>query len=284
MSAALQRLSERQHDLLGKWFPDAVVERDHSWGLTETTVIQLRCHDDRYIVKAAPVGDRHLSRELQAHELWLKPWASRGRAVRLVQADAEASILATEFVPGHLVLDSPVADDPGAYRQAGELLALFHQQTSVLDPEYESKANASMLSWLDGPNRIEPAAARELRRMLDSWPTPPAQLVPTHGDWQPRNWLWNDGALIPIDFGRVALRPAMTDFARLHVQDFRRNAVLEAAFLSGYGSDPRDSKAWLRIRAREAVGTAAWAYVHKDPEFEAQGHSMIAEVLASRNG
>lgn len=45
------------------------------------------------------------------------------------------------------------------------------------------------------------------------------------------------------------------------------------------GSDPREADAWMRLRIREAVGTAAWAYKVGDEAFEQQGHRMIAEVL-----
>lgn len=280
--AGRRDIDRRQRQLLDEWFPDAVVERDHSWGLTGTVVLQVRSDGGRYIVKAAPPGDSHLSRELRAHAEWLSPWITLGRAPRLVHANAAAAILATEFLPGHLVLGSQVADDAEAYRQAGELLRLLHQQQHVVDHEHESRANTRMRRWLDGPHRIAPVEVRALRRMLDSWPNPPVTLVPTHGDWQPRNWLWNDGALFPIDFGRASLRPAMTDFARLDVQEFRKNPALETAFLDGYGTDPRVPEAWFRTKVREAVGTAAWAFMHDDEAFEQQGHTMIADVLGEQ--
>jgi hypothetical protein len=78
----------------------------------------------------------------------------------------------------------------------------------------------------------------------------------------------------------AALRPALTDFARLSVQQFRADPALEAAFLNGYGPDPREPEAWHRNRIREAIGTAVWAYRVHDEPFEQQGHRMIAEALA----
>ena len=104
--------------------------------------------------------------------------------------------------------------------------------------------------------------------------------MPTHGDWQPRNWLVHEGVISVIDFGRAALRPAMSDFSRLTAQDFRRDAALEAAFLDGYGSDPREPGAWHRTLVREAISTAVWAHQVGDVAFEAQGHRMIADALA----
>ena len=83
-----------------------------------------------------------------------------------------------------------------------------------------------------------------------------------------------------IDFGRAGLRPAAEDFERLAVQEFARHPGAEEAFLSGYGEDPREPDAWFRQRVRSAIGTACWAHLVGAQDFEAQGHRMIARVLA----
>ncbi len=38
--------------------------------------------------------------------------------------------------------------------------------------------------------------------------TPPVSVVPTHGDWQPRNRLIKDDVVSVIDFGRAELLPS----------------------------------------------------------------------------
>ncbi len=195
--------------------------------------------------------------------------------------DAEARLLVTRYLPGQLVLGSEHSDDPSVYRQAGELLAMFHAQAAVTDEDYERRANDKALAWLSGPHRIAPRTVELLRAQIAGWPTPPAALTPTHGDWQPRNWLIHNDVVSVVDFGRAAMRPALTDFARLAVQEFRRDTCLEVAFLDGYGTDPREPGAWYRTRVREAIGTAAWARQVGDEAFEAQGHRMIADVLSS---
>lgn len=156
---------------------------------------------------------------------------------------------------------------------------MFHAQAAVTDDDYERRENQKSLEWLRGPHRIAASTAERLRAEIATWPVPAATLVPTHGDWQPRNWLVRNGIVSVIDFGRAAMRPALTDFARLAARDFRRDPELEAAFLDGYGTDPRESRAWHRTRVREAIGTAAWACRVSDETFEARGHRMIAEAL-----
>ena len=280
MTSGLDKLSSQQRRLVNLWLPGAIVEEDHSWGLVETIVLRLRHAGSRLIVKAGADHDDHIEREIQAHLEWLAPWTSMGRASVLKSFDVEAKLLVTSWLPGRLVLGTDHADHPDTYRQAGQLLALLHAQTAVKDVGYESRENRRSLAWLSGPHRISADVEEQLRVEIASWPTPAETLVPTHGDWQPRNWLIHDGVVRIIDFERVAMRPASSDFARLAAQDFRRNPALEAAFLEGYGPDPREALAWHRHCIRQAIGTAAWAHRVGDEEFEAQGHRMISEALS----
>ena len=55
------------------------------------------------------------------------------------------------------------ADAPATYRQAGELLALFHAQAAVTDDGYERRENEKSLAWLGGPHRIAASTAERLR-------------------------------------------------------------------------------------------------------------------------
>lgn len=272
-------LTERQRALLDIWLPGAEVARDHSWGLVGTTVLELVHDDARYIVKAGDENDHHLARELRAHRNWLEPWTSSGRAPQLVHADEVAKLLVTRFLPGTLVEGSASEFLPATYRQAGQLLAQLHQQLAVVDEDFEAREKAKAIQWLDKSHRIAPEVAAKLRSMVQAWPTPATTLVPTHGDWQPRNWLTLAGTVSVIDFGRADLRPALTDFARLSAQQFRTDTALETAFLEGYGDDPREPAAWRRNQTWLAIGTAVWAYQVGDERFEQQGHRMIAEAL-----
>ena len=136
------------------------------------------------------------------------------------------------------------------------------------------------LASLDSEHRIAPETVERLRAILLAYAPVPVLLVPTHGDWQPRNWLVDGEILRPIDFGRADWRPDFTDFARLAVRQFATDPVLEAAFLEGYGPDPRMPELWRMLLVREAIGTAVWAYLVGDERFEMEGLRMIAEVLA----
>ncbi|MEO7269213.1 MAG: phosphotransferase [Knoellia sp.] len=273
------RLSPAQRALVGEWLPGAAFVRDHSWGLVGTVVLEAVLDGDSVIVKAADEMDGHLVRELRAHREWLEPWVAAGRAPRLLHSDADAKVLVTQFIPGELVEGSPPEHEPETYRQAGVLLASLHAQLEAVDEGYWLRERAGALGWLDKEHCIEADVEARLRDIVESWPTPVSVLVPTHGDWQPRNWVIHDRLVYAIDFGRAALRPAYTDFARLAAQQFLRDPRLEEAFLEGYGSDPRDPQGWQRQLIREAIGTAVWAHQVGDVDFEAQGHRMLAAAL-----
>lgn len=253
--------------------------RDHSWGLVGTVVLEALAGERRVVIKAFEAGNGHFRRELRAHREWLEPWTSVGRAPRLLHVDERAVVVVTEFLPGGLVQGSGAEFVSDTYVQAGQLLAALHGQLGVVDDEYWIREKASALAWLDRDHRISSDVEGRVREVVNAWPTPGCVVVPTHGDWQPRNWIVDDGVVSAIDFGRAALRPAYTDFARLAAQQFLLGPALEAAFVEGYGSDPREPEGWQCQRVREAIGTAVWAHQVGDADFEAQGHRMLAAAL-----
>ncbi len=279
MVDGLAALTARQRALLTTWLPNAECVRDHSWGLVGTTVLELSHDDVHYIVKAGDHADHHLARELRAHEQWLEPWTSRGVAPRLIHADGEAKILLREHLDGHLVEGAPEDVRCDTYAQAGRLLALLHGQLSRVDETYEANANATTLRWLESPHAIAARDVSRVRAEVASWPTPVSVVVPTHGDWQPRNWLVHNGEVRVIDFGRADVRPAFTDLTRLAAQQFRGHPERESAFLEGYGGDPREPDAWRREQLRAAVSTTAWAHQVSNSSFERQGLRMMADAL-----
>jgi hypothetical protein len=276
------RLTPEQASLVGAWFPGAEPVTDLSWDLVDTTVLHLRVPGvGDVVVKAAGHENAHLPREMDAYRSGvLAPL--RDRVPRLLHADRARRVLAVGFLPGVLVASDPaLADDVEVHRQAGELLGHLHRQPPVVDGGWERRQDAKALAWLDRPHRLDPSLVDRLRELLRDNRYRPSTLVPTHGDWQPRNWLWGDGRLLVIDLGRFEPRPAQTDLARLAHQHWREHPELEAAFVDGYGGDPRDPVTWRMVRLREAVGTACYAFAVGDATFEAQGHAMIDEALAA---
>lgn len=273
-------------ELVGAWLGPVRVVADRSWGLTGTRVWQVRAQDGTLAaVKAYGPAGHHFERELAAHTEVLPALAGHGRTPRLLGADAEHRVLALEWLAGDLVAGHPAETVPQTYRQAGELLARLHAAASRVDGDWESAEDARALARLDAEHRIEPAVEAEVRRVLAAHEHPPARVVPTHGDFQPRNWVVDDaGTVRLIDFGRFAWRPPATDLARLDAQQLAGRPDLTAAFVEGYGADPRRGPGWRRARLREAIAAAVWSYQVGATALEAQGHRMIAAALAAAPG
>lgn len=260
---------------------DPRLVRDMSWNLVESTVLHVRAGDRDLVVKAGGPSNHHIARELAAHPEHTSPLVDTGHAAGLLAADAELRIMLLDHLPGLLIEGTAAERNADTHRHAGALLRRLHDQAAREDDEYEKRVNARALRWLDGEHRVDPDAAQHARRILESVPTPPVTVVPTHGDWQPRNWLIDGGTVQVIDFGRFAFRPAATDLTRLAAQQWRDRPDLERAFFDGYGDDPREPGRWRLHTLREAVGTACWAYQVGDESFERQGHRMLAEALSA---
>lgn len=262
--------------------PGHQLVRDLAWGLVDTAVLHVHHGGLDLVVKAGGPANHHIEREIVAYATWTGPLAEADRAPLLVHAVRSRNLLVTTLLPGELVQGRPEELAPAVHRQAGELLAALHRQTQRLERTWEVTARERVVGWLQRPHRIDADTVRRVEGVLASWDVARATVVvPTHGDYHPRNWLVDRGRVSVIDFGRAAWRPPETDLARLAAQQWRARPDLEEAFLEGYGDDPREEPTWSLVQLGEAVGTAVWAYQVGDERFERQGHRMLVEALAA---
>lgn len=253
---------------------------DFSWGLVDTQVLHVRARGEDLIVKAASPSNHHIHQEINAHESVTGPLVALGLTSRLIAASRSLNILIATYQEGVLVEGTDAELNADIHRQAGTALRVLHEQAVRIDDEYEHRAVARAFAWLSREHRMEPAAVAQAQEVLDSYDPAPIEVVPTHGDWHPRNWLVDGSRLRVIDFGRFDWRPAATDLGRLAAQQWREDPALEGALIDGYGSDPRDEQVWKIDQLREAIATAGWAYSVGAEAFEAQGHRMLREALA----
>lgn len=272
-------LSEQQSEYVASQLESPVIIEDLSWNLVDTKVLQVQAGHHDFVVKAAPTTNHHIGREITAHESYTGPLVRLARTGRFVAADRTANVLIMSFQTGVLVEGTAGELTPEVHREAGSVLRVFHDQQACVDDAYERRITDKAATWLDRDHRIPPRVEAEIRRILSAYRPASIVVVPTHGDWQPRNWLIDDERVRVIDFGRFDFRPAATDLCRLATQQWKQVPALEAAFLSGYGSDPRHEPVWSMDLLREAIGTAVWAFLVGDVDFEAQGHRMLEEAI-----
>ena len=273
------RLSEQQARLAEGWLGAPALIADMSWRQLETTVLHVKASGTTVIIKAAGPGNHHIGREIKAHSSYTGPLLTRGRVGEMLHASRSSNLLVLQYLEGELVEGTEDELSPGIHAQAGELLRLIHSQETRVDEHYEARATAKAAGWLERKHRIAPAVEQQARERLRKYQPMPIRVVPTHGDWQPRNWISNNGNLRAIDFGRFDFRPAATDLCRLAVQQWQKMPALEEEFLNGYGDDPRSAHVWRIDLLREAIATSVWAHRVGDEAFEAQGHKMLGQAL-----
>lgn len=267
-------LTAPQRELVSAWLPGVEVVGDHSWGLTDTQVLHLRHDGADYTAKGFGPRNHHFDRELRGHREFTAPLLPDRRVPALVRADEAARVLLLTWLPGRLVEGDPSATEPDTHRQAGELLARLHGQPGRPSTTWLDEHRERTLRWLAHPHRIPSTVVERVR--AHDWAVGPVDLVPTHGDVSPRNWVVHEGVVALIGLGRADLRPAASDLFRLQSRSWRGRPDLEDAFLEGYGADPRQTWWWTSVVLAELVATAAWAHQVGDEAFEAEGLRGLA--------
>ncbi|MBS5748702.1 MAG: aminoglycoside phosphotransferase family protein [Actinotignum schaalii] len=241
--------------------PDAVRVRDLSWPERESTVLHLSGPGVSWILKTAGNTAYSVGREARARA-WTGPLEARGTVARLLWYDDAAPLAILDYLPGCDVLGSPWELSPRVHYQAGAALALLHGAGARLDHGFakgaltRTRARIAEIRALApggalpaafpgeplpaaSPKGIPPAAfdekLAEAEDFLASYQPGSVVVHPTHGDWQARNWLWDEpaGQLRVIDFGRFGWRPAAADFLELH-ELWHAHPELDEAAARGY--------------------------------------------------
>jgi tRNA A-37 threonylcarbamoyl transferase component Bud32 len=274
--SASQLLKSEQLRLLDQWLGEWELEADLSWGVQGILVLRLAAPAGPVLIKASDVP-HHIQREIRAYQQMTAPLGDH--APRLLHADSRAGVVVISWLPGALVEGGHFEHSPMSFHQAGALLARFHvprHETRSYDPAALSKID-------DFVRRAEPLVPapllRAVRSIAAAHTAAPRVLYATHGDYQPRNWIHDDGRLSVIDFGRAGYRPWVTDFVRLEHSYFADHPDLRAAFLHGYGRDPAEEPdSWRLDNVLQSLGTVVWAHDVGDRLFEAAGLRMVERV------
>jgi Ser/Thr protein kinase RdoA (MazF antagonist) len=273
-------VTDDQSRLLESWLGPFMLVKDYSWPLQDTSVLHVATADGGNFIIKASTSSHHIRREITALQPGLP--GLHGKASVLRHASAEAGVLVTEFLPGTSVEGSPAEHDPATYRQAGALLAKLHRPAGTSADyakklAYQTQLLIRSAHGLLGEDTLI-GVAKELGRLDPG----PAQLVTTHGDYQPRNWLDDQGQIKIIDFGRADARPWMHDLVRLTHQQFVGQPALEEAFYSGLGRRLQRSEAdmWQLENLNQALGTVVWAHRIGDAAFEQSGVQRVERTLA----
>lgn len=297
----MDRLSVEQLRALESWLGPVQVIADHSWPLQDGITLECEVEGRSVIVKAAagPGATSHIDRELRAHKEVLSPLSSDGSRgpglgegfPRLRNGDGAARVLVVEYLPGELVEGTPAEGEPWVYEAAGALLRRLHASAPArADDGYPRQRLERIEHELAaGRELLEAGARREASRRAGQLHDDPEEIVATHGDFQPRNWLFRAGAggegVGLVDFGRFGWRPWYTDLVRLEHQQFAGRPHLREAMARGLGraidwdAAHPDAMAWRAENLMQALATVVWATGIGDHAFADQGRLMLERTL-----
>jgi len=259
--------------------------RSITWHVTAAcgTRFYLKRHEHR----------KHFATELLALRQWVPRLPADGRwtAPRVEASDdALGAMLLTEL-PGEPLSHAALTADERReiLARAGSLAARVH--ALAVDPGPAGPARLYDRAMLD----VALAMAKPhlddatLRRIEDACGIADAfsglAVVPTHGDFGPRNWLVHrrpDGlSLGVIDWERARAGFWLEDVRA--VSEGATKASDRTAFFAGYGRRPteREERQIALVLLMNATATLGWAVEHEDVAFAEHGRRTIARLLAN---
>ncbi|MGW6736261.1 aminoglycoside phosphotransferase family protein [Streptomyces sp. NPDC055013] len=231
-------------------------------------------------------GPKLHRREVTAYQKWTVALGA-DRAPELVAADTQTRTILITAVPGRSLdtLRLPAEQERAAYEQAGELLARHH--TAAADEptleETEEMWDQTVAQLLERTATNVPEHDLAMVRMLAGEAPPSLPRVSQHGDYMPKNWMWDETEqrLRVIDYERAELRPAAyRDLSRLRYRILRHRPDLHAAFHSGYGR-PLTEEEQIACRAYgalDALDSLDWGIKHRDIGLVDEAHTMLENL------
>ncbi|WP_433177330.1 phosphotransferase [Actinoallomurus sp. CA-150999] len=229
-------------------------------------------------------NDRFHDREVGAYRSWVPTLGAA--APRLVAADPALRAIVITAVPGrslHGVVHAP-DEQRRIFHGIGALAAAIHRSAParptpgkpVLLGKLERHLDGARAHLALGDEEFIRATAKRLTHLPD------LDLMPTHGDFQLRNLLWDGGTLYVIDFERSEEGPAVRDFVRLSDAWAGRPDLYDAT-MAGYGR-PLTSAEKERLvvdSVLDAVSGIQYGTAHGDLELVERGRRILARLRAA---
>lgn len=266
-----------------------VAVTDRSWPRDGSRVWELASvGGERYYLKQHQ-SQRFHEREVTAYRLWT-PALGADRAPRLLAADPGLRAVLITALPGQIARGPHIldADEPEIHRQAGILLRRLHSaSTATAAPDTQRIAaraehhiaQAGSLLTAQDAEIVRYHAAR-LPRAARCLPS-----VPTHGDAQPKNFLWDPASrrVSLIDFERAEASLAVRDLVRLEYGPWDGRPFLRDAFMDGYGRVlTEDEQATMRdLAALDAASAVQWGAANNDTSIMQRAYRALARLRST---
>jgi 8-oxo-dGTP diphosphatase len=218
---------------------------------------------------------RFHEREVAALRNWA-PALGPERVPELAAADPEILVMVVTAVPGEPVLGLQLStrEEQQVHQQAGQMLGRLHESRLVPGAgEDASRLTSRVDAHLDHAGGLLTPAQRAMVRDCASrlaWLGLRVPAVASHGDFQPRNWLWDtaSGRLGIIDWERAEPAPAVRDLVRLEYGPWDGRPDLREDFFAGYGRDLtlEEDETLFCYAILDALSGLRWGLANGDDE------------------
>ncbi|MGV9934026.1 aminoglycoside phosphotransferase family protein [Streptomyces olivaceoviridis] len=288
---------------------------DASWPRGDSRIWRVRAGHGEVFVKQYPSVEKY-AREVKGYEHATRALAA-GEAPRLLASDLQRPAVVLSALPGRVVRGLPIEQsvEQRVHRLAGDLLRRWHDTDEPISDREHQRIMESVTAQADeaavilerlgdqlssAEQDLVREAARDLPDLAQALP-----LAYRHGDYSPRNWLWDEATEHHglIDFEESAPGLAVEDLVWLGGAAWPTRPDLRDAFLTGYGRQlsSTEQRALVLLTARLGASylntgltksvtvlidrgrTVLHHMVHAPPLNSRPGHRTTARRLPARH-
>ncbi|MGW4492290.1 aminoglycoside phosphotransferase family protein [Streptomyces sp. NPDC004376] len=272
---------------------DTAAVTDASWPRGDSRVWRVRTDHGEVFVKLYPSSKKY-EREVKGCEHAARALADT-EAPHVLASDPQRPALVLSALPGRVVRGLPLeqAEEKRVHRLAGDLLRRWHDADEpISDREHQrimesvtaqAHEAATILERLG--DQLSLAEQDLVRDAVHDLPdlARALPLVYRHGDYSPRNWLWDAEVEHHglIDFEESALGLAIEDLVWLCGAAWPTRPDLRDAFLTGYGRllSSTEQRALVLLTARLGVSYLSTGLTKTDTILIDRGRTVLQHMV-----
>ncbi|MEH6373911.1 aminoglycoside phosphotransferase family protein [Streptomyces sp. KLMMK] len=269
---------------------------DTSWPRGDSRIWRVTTGVADAFVKLYP-GPEKFAREVQGCEHAARALAPH-EAPRLLASNPGLPAVITSALPGHVVRGLPLqeAEERRVHHLAGQLLRRWHNHPEPVPASMHASITASVTVQADEAaaclehlgDQLTGAQQELVREVSLDLPriAQGLRVVYRHGDYSPRNWLWDahSGHHGLIDFEESAPGIAVEDLVWLCGAAWPTRPDLRKAFLTGYGSElsEAEKRSLILFTARLAVSYLNTGLTKNETMLTDRGRTVLGHMVHAR--